>query len=123
MFYKSHYSIKYGILSPEELIQWAKEIGHEYIALTDINSTTAALSYVRAAQQQKIPAIVGVEIRNGRDHCYTLIAKNNRGFHEANQFLSTHLHGHKEFPERPPHLGNCFVIYPQNKQPRKLYPL
>jgi DNA-directed DNA polymerase III PolC len=120
MFYKSHYSIKYGILSPEELIQWAKEIGHEYIALTDINSTTAVLSYVRKAQQLQIPAIVGVEIRNGRDHCYTLIAKNNRGFHEANQFLSTHLHGHKEFPERPPHLGNCFVIYPQNKQPKKL---
>ena len=109
MFYKSHYSIKYGILSPEELIQWAKEIGHEYIALTDINSTTAALSYVRAAQQLKIPAIVGVEIRNGRDHCYTLIAKNNRGFHEANQFLSYHLHDHKEFPERPPQIGRAHV--------------
>lgn len=120
MFYKSHYSIKYGILSPEELIQWAKEIGYEYIALTDINSTTAALSYVRKAQQLDISAIVGIEIRNGMDHCYTLLAKNNRGFHEANQFLSTHLHGHKEFPERPPHLGNCFVIYPQNKQPKKL---
>jgi DNA polymerase-3 subunit alpha len=120
MFTKSYYSLKYGILSPEELIQWAKEASYERAVLVDINTTTAALGFVRSAQEQKIAPIVGVEIRNGIDHCYTILAKNNRGFHEANQFLSVHLHEQKNFPERPPHLGNCIVLYPQGKQPRKL---
>lgn len=120
MFYKSQYSIKYGILSPEELIKWAKEVGYVRVALVDINSTTAVLSYVRAAQQSKIPAVVGVDFRNGIQQCYVILAKNNRGLHEVNQFLSLHLHAQKEFPERPPHMGNCVIIYPQGKQPKKL---
>ena len=120
MFTKSYYSLKYGILSPEELIQWAKEANYERAVLVDINTTTAALGFVRSAQEQKIAPIVGVEIRNGIDHCYTILAKNNRGFHEANQFLSVHLHEQKNFPERPPHLGNCIVLYPQGNQPKKL---
>lgn len=120
MFTKSYYSLKYGILSPEELIQWAKEAGYTQVVLVDINTTTAALGFVRSAQEQKIAPIVGIEIRNGIDHCYTVLAKNNRGFHEANQFLSVHLHEQKKFPERPPHLGNCIVLYPQGKQPKKL---
>lgn len=120
MFYKSQYSLKYGILSPEELIKWASEAGYERLALTDINSTSAALSYVRAAQQSTIPAVVGVDFRNGMQQCYVILAKNNRGLHELNQFLSLYLHAQKDFPERPPHLGNCVIIYPQGKQPKQL---
>ncbi|MFA9221688.1 MAG: hypothetical protein ACEQSL_10910 [Sediminibacterium sp.] len=49
-----------------------------------------------------------------------MIAKNNRGLHEANEFMSVHLHQQIDFPERAPHLGNCYVLYPQGKEPKKL---
>lgn len=120
MFVKSNYSLRYGILSPEEIVLWKTETNYEHIALCDINSTTAVLNFVRAAQQKNIPPIVGIDIRNGMNSCYILLAKNNRGLHEANQFLSVYLHKQTDFPDRPPHLGNCYIIYPQGKQPKQL---
>jgi len=120
MFYKSHYSLRYGILSPEELIQWAKAANYEQVVLCDINSTSSSLSYVRGAQKLQMPAIIGIDIRNGMDCCYILIAKNNRGLHEANEFMSAYIHQQKAFPAQAPHLGNCYIIYTQEKQPKKL---
>ena len=120
MFLKSHFSLKYGILSPDELIQWMKASGHTYAALCDINSSSAALGYVRAAQREGIIPVVGIDIRNGIDCCYVLLAKNNRGLHEANTFLSKHLHSGEAFPSQAPHMGNCHVIYPWGKEPKEL---
>lgn len=120
MFIKSHYSLRYGLLSPEELVQWASGSGYAYVALCDINSTSSTLGYVREAQKLGIQSIIGIDIRNGMDCCYLLLAKNNRGLHEANHFLSTHLHKGEPFPDRPPHMGNCLVIYPWEKEPKQL---
>jgi DNA polymerase-3 subunit alpha len=120
MFLKSHYSLRYGLLSPEELVQWTSGSGYAYSALCDINSTTSTLGYVREAQKHGVQVIVGIDIRNDMDCCYILLAKNNRGLHEANQFLSSYLHKGEVFPERPPHMGNCLVIYPWGKEPKKL---
>ena len=120
MFLKSHFSLKYGILSPEELVHWIRSSGHVHAVLCDINSTSAVLGYVRAAQKEGIVPVVGIDIRNGIDCCYLLIAKNNRGLHEANTFLSKHIHSGEEFPSQAPHLGNCHVIYPWGKEPKKL---
>ena len=120
MLIKSHYSLRYGLLSPEQIVHWQKEANYEHVVLADINSTTSTLSYIREAQKQGIEPIVGIDIRNGMNCCYVLIAKNNRGFHEANRFLTQHLHSGKTFPERPPHMGNCLVIYPWGKEPKQL---
>ena len=120
MFLKSHFSLKYGILSPEELVHWIHSSGHVHAVLCDINSTSAVLGYVRAAQKEGIVPVVGIDIRNGIDCCYLLIAKNNRGLHEANTFLSKHIHSGEAFPSQAPHLGNCHVIYPWGKEPKKL---
>lgn len=120
MFLKSHYSLRYGLLSPEELVQWTSGSGYAYTVLCDINSTSSTLGYVREAQKLGIQPIVGIDIRNGMDCCYILLAKNNRGLHEANHFLSLHLHKGEIFPDRPPHMGNCLVIYPWGKEPKQL---
>lgn len=116
----SQYSLKYGLLSPEEIVLWAKEHAFPYIALTDINSTGAILQFVKYGQKHQVKTIAGVDIRNDLQKCYTLLAKNNRGFHEINTFLSKHLHTAKPFPKTPPHLGNCWVIYPFETQAKKL---
>ena len=120
MFVKSHYSLKYGILSPELLVQWAKEATYTHAVLIDNNTTTAALRFVREAQNQKINPVIGIDIRNEMEQCYVILAKNNRGFHEANTFLSSYLHTNCNFPQQPPHLGNCIVIYPYGKEPKQL---
>ena len=108
----SCYSLKYGILPPEELVDWASKANYSSVFLADINSTGAALSFVRAAQKNNIHPVVGVELRNDMDIKATIMARNNRGFHELNVFLSKYLHQKKDFPDQIPYLGNCYVSYP-----------
>lgn len=120
MIAHSQFSLKYGLLPPEEIVQWASDSGYDNIALTDINSTTAGLSYCLENQKENRQTIVGADLRNGMNCCFVVLAKNNRGFHELNTFLSQHLHRKYDFPEQAPHFGNCFVIYPWGKEPKKL---
>lgn len=120
MFIKSYFSLRYGLVSPEEIVRWTKEENYVHTVLCDINSTSSTLDYVREAQKIGIRPIIGIDIRNGMECCYVIIARNNRGLHEANRFLSQYLHNGESFPERPPHLGNCIVIYPWGKEPTSL---
>jgi DNA-directed DNA polymerase III PolC len=108
----SCYSLKYGILSPEKLVEWGVEAFYSSLFLADINSTGAVLSFVQEAQKKGIKPIVGVELRNDMEIKATLIARNNRGLHEINSFLSRYLHQKKDFPDQIPHLSNCYVSYP-----------
>ncbi len=116
----SHFSLHYGILSPEEIVQWAKSAGYSYVVLTDINATGAVLAFVREAQRLGIKPIVGVELRNGMEHIATLIARNNRGFHEMNHFLSRYLQTNTPFPRRLPHFTSCYTCYPIERVDFKL---
>ena len=116
----SHFSLKYGVLSPEELVDWALEAGYESVCLTDINSTGAVMAFVRAAQRKGIKAIVGAELCNGNVLKATVIAKNNRGLHELNVFISQYLHRNLPFPDELPHLGSCIIFYPLTFKRRAL---
>lgn len=116
----SHFSLHYGILSPEEIVQWAKSAGYSYVVLTDINATGAVLAFVREAQRLGVKPIVGVELRNGMEHIATLIARNNRGFHEMNHFLSRYLQTNTPFPRRLPHFTSCYTCYPIERVDFKL---
>jgi DNA polymerase-3 subunit alpha len=120
MFIKSHYSLRYGLVSPEYLTQWSVEAGYSMVVLCDINSTSSTLSYVRETQKLKIPAIIGIDIRNELDCCYVILAKNNQGLNEANSFLSIQLQNGKVFPNYPPDMENCTIIYPWGKEPKQL---
>ncbi len=118
----SKYSIKYGVRSPEEIVDWAIDAGYRRIALTDINSTTAILRFVHYAKEKDFKPVAGVDIRNENKTNYVILAKNNRGFHELNDFLSRKLHHGNPFPDKAPYLANCFVIYPLAKAPNQLLP-
>jgi error-prone DNA polymerase len=117
----SQYSIKHGLLPPEAIALWAKEAGYSKVALTDINNTTAALSFTLENQKLGQKTAVGADIRNGINQQFVVLAKNNRGLHELNTFLSHYLHKKEDFPERSPHFGNCLVIYPWGKEPDVLH--
>src|SRR3989344_6127004 len=118
----SCYSLRYGIVTPENLAGWIETSGYERVVLTDINNTSALLSYIRLLQQKQLHPVVGIDFRNGIDCCYVGIAKNNEGFMELNQFLSKHNHDQTPFPARAPLFQHCYVIYPWEKSPVQLYP-
>jgi len=107
----SYYSLKYGTLSIEGLIAFAKKQGHNKLALTDINNSTAILDFVKECKKQDISPIAGIEFRKKNKLLYIGIAKNNNGFLELNRFLTDHNLEKKPLPERAPLLNDVFFIY------------
>ena len=111
----SYYSLQYGTFSEETLIDLALENGLTAIALTDINTTSACLNFIKEAQEKEIKPIIGVDFRNGIEQQYIIIAKSNEGYQNINEFLTDHLHHKKPFKPIAPYLKDCYVIYPFEK--------
>ena len=114
--------MRYGTFSPKILLQLAQKCGLKSIALTDINTTSACLEFIRESSKYNIKPVIGVDFRNGVDQLFVAIAKNNSGFQEINEYLSPFLQnktetesGHLPIPERAPFFENVFVIYPFKK--------
>ena len=57
--------------------------------------------------------MLGVDFRNRAQQQFILIAKNNNGFYNINEYLSNFLHNSDlKIPEQAPQLEDTFVIYP-----------
>ena len=108
----SYYSLHFGTISEEELLQMAQNCGFSQMAITDINNTSAVLNFVRLAPKYSIRPIVGIDFRQGAKQLYVGIAKNNQGYLQLNKFLSAYLHNKEPLPEVAPKLENCYFIYP-----------
>ncbi len=111
----SYYSLRYGTISEIELLEMAQQNRCTYFPLTDINTTSACLNFIRKAPSYGITPIVGIDFRNDAQQCYVCLAENNEGFLELNRFLSEHLHAEETFPDRAPSFDNSVVIYPFEK--------
>ena len=109
----TYYSLRFGTLSPLELVALAKEKGVRKIALTDINNTSCSLEFYQACIREGIEPVLGIEFRaaDGR-FLYIGLAQNNDGFYELNRFLTAHSEEGKVLPERAPAFKNSFIIYP-----------
>ncbi len=117
----SYFSYKFGTLSIEELIDEAVVKNHRELCLTDINSTSACIDFIRLSKLKGIRPIIGIDFRNKVDQKYIGIAKNNIGFRELNEHLTYHSHQEIKFENEAPEFNNCFVIYPFDaKQLRSL---
>jgi DNA polymerase-3 subunit alpha len=83
------------------------------VCLTDINSTSSNLEFVRLALKNVIKPILGVDFRNGAQQQFIILAANNEGYENINNYLSEFLHL-KDFviPNNAKQLKNTFVIYP-----------
>ncbi len=109
----TYYSLRYGTIKPEQLLAIASENGLQTLALTDINTTSACLDFVRLSSKYQIKPVLGVDFRNGVRQQFILIAKNNNGFQNINEYLSGFLHNSElEIPEIAPELDDVFVVYP-----------
>lgn len=110
----SFYSLRYGTLSVEDIVQEAIDKQYECIALTDINNTAGVLSFVKQCLDKNIKPIVGAEFRNGNELLFVAIAVNNEGFREINKLLTESNQSGIPYPKTPD-FKNCYVIYPYHK--------
>ncbi|MCK9398790.1 MAG: DNA polymerase III subunit alpha [Bacteroidales bacterium] len=114
MFWNCHsyYSLRYGTMSPEKLVEQAKVLGIEALGMTDINNSTGVLDFVRLCKEAGIWPLAGIEFRDGDTLLYTCLAMNNEGFREINEFLSGRNLEGTPLPRHPPVFQNVYVIYP-----------
>ncbi len=108
----SYYSLRYGTIKPKKLLITAAERGVGCFALTDINTTSACLDFVRLAPKYAIKPVLGVDFRNGAQQQFIMLAKDNVGFEQINSYLSHFLHSKEYIPNRAKHLSQTLVIYP-----------
>ena len=101
----------------ESLVETAQKAGVDALALTDINNTTGIPDFTEACVKAGITPVAGAEIRNGNDHVYTLVARNNAGFKEINDFITQHNQSGESYPDRAPEFLQCYAIYPLERMP------
>ncbi|MBK8388076.1 MAG: DNA polymerase III subunit alpha [Saprospiraceae bacterium] len=113
MFINCHtcYSLKYGLLSPKELVTAAQKLGVRSLALTDINNTSCAYQFVDACRAQGIKPVLGVEFREENELLYVGIAKNDEGWRELCEWLTRHSLAGEPLPKIAPDWQHCYVIY------------
>lgn len=108
----SWFSLKYGAISPENLLAELSASGYSTFALTDINNTSAAIDFVRMAKRFGIKPVLGIDFRNGIDQKFIGLAKNNNGFYNLNRFLTNHSEQKKPFKNEAPEMDDTLIIYP-----------
>ena len=113
----SYYSLRYGTMGIDQLLDEAVIKGIPSLVLTDINTSMGIPEFVKKSKERGIKPIAGVEFRNGDELLFIAVAKNREGFRELNEYLTLHNLNGKKFEEEAPEFGQAFVIYPFGKMP------
>ncbi|KAA8475666.1 PHP domain-containing protein, partial [Arcticibacter tournemirensis] len=109
----SWYSLRYGTMSVDKLIEEAKGRGITRMVLTDINNSTGVMEFIRKCRKSGgIEPIGGIEFRRDKKLLYIGIARSKEGMKELNDFLTEHNLAKKELPDRPPLFVHAFIVYP-----------
>jgi len=88
--------------------------------MTDINSTSAAYAFYKAAKEAGINPVLGVEYRNEDELLYIGIARNNEGFRQCCKLLTDYSMQQQALPYRPVGLDDCYIIYRLGQAPEVL---
>lgn len=113
----SYYSLRFGTLSPKQLVAVAQKWGIKTLALTDINNTSCTYEFYCRCKEAGIKPVLGIEFRRDHQCLYIGIAKNIEGFYELNQLLTKCSLDQKPLPDAPPIMQNTFIIYPRLIKP------
>ncbi|MFA6262080.1 MAG: DNA polymerase III subunit alpha [Bacteroidia bacterium] len=108
----TYYSFCYGVLPVKDLLAELQRNGYDAFVLSDINNTSACLDTIRLAPEYGLRPVVGIDFRNGVAQTYIGIARNNTGFRELNEHLSTHLHQTIPFEAEAPEFHHAYIVYP-----------
>lgn len=111
----SYYSLRYGTFAVEALVEQAKQLGVEALALTDINNSTAMIDFVKACEKQSIKPVGGMEFREGDTLLFVGLARNNEGFRELNEYMTAINLKQAKHQPLAPDFEHVYVIYPFGK--------
>jgi DNA polymerase III alpha subunit len=118
----SYYSLRYGTMPVDELVEKAAAAGAGTIVLTDINNSTAIPEFVTGCRKHSINPVAGIEFRNGNDLQYIGIARNAGGLRELNEFLTRCNFEKTDIPFPAPLFSEVYIVYHSGKVPeRQLY--
>ena len=104
-------------MSPEDIIRWAQSQSDLLqqpvsVLLADINNVSGVTNFLKEAQHHpNVNARVGVEVRNGDETLYLLMAESHQGFAAVNRFLSEHQLAQLPYPINPPVMPEVCCIY------------
>ena len=118
--FHSHFSFRYGVLSISKLIDAILSCGYSDFILTDINSSSGQLSFIRECQKAGVLARVGIDFRHENKKCFVGIAKNEEGVRELNHHLSQYILNFSYDKLVNYTFSNCSVIYSIHNFPRVL---
>jgi len=107
----TYFSLKYGTLSPEQLVSAVKAAGYRSLALTDINNTSCTFAFLEAAKKVGLHGVPGIEFRVDGELLYIGLARNEEGWRQLCHFLSTHSLGGEELPKIAPNMPDTYIIY------------
>jgi len=96
-----------------------EDMEYTTVVLTDINTTSGCLDFVRIATERGLKPVIGVEFRSGIDWLYSLLAMSNRGFELINRLLSSHLTDGNPLPEDLPQMDDVYIVYPPARSPKR----
>ena len=113
---RSYYSLCFGTISIENLVEQARSLHIQAMALTDINNTMGMIDFVFECKKYGIKPIAGCEFRNGDELLYIAIARNNEGFREINETLTQHNVSKLPYNIDAPQWNDVVVIYPFGKR-------
>ena len=113
----SYFSMRYGTMSVDQLLDQAVIKGISVLALTDINTSMGIPEFIKKAKERELKPIAGVEFRNGDELLFIGIARNREGLRELNEYLTWHNLNKKEFDPEAPEFKQAWVIYPFGKLP------
>ena len=118
----SFFSLRYGTLSPQQLVETAAAQRVKTLVLTDINNTSAALAFVRACKTHNIKPVLGIEFRDEQHRfLFTGIARNNAGWAALCALLTEHSLSGKALPAVPPPMDDVFIVYEREVKPLELF--
>lgn len=130
----THFSLRYGIVAPGDVLQWAASIhqGQQRLPLllADINNSSGLGDFFRVAQKYpNIRPIMGIDFCDGAQRRFLGIARTHHGFALLNRLLSFHsieniplptqVHLSPFFTQSPAYLDvleQCFFVYPLQRE-------
>jgi len=107
----SFFSLRYGTLSIENLVDLAIKNGWNKLLITDINNSSAVVEFVKECKKKDILPAAGIEFRHHNKLLFLAIAHNNIGFRKINEYLSEYNLSKNSIPERAPEISDVSFIY------------
>lgn len=108
----TYYSLLYGTMPVETLVEEAGKKGIESLVITDINNSSACFDFLKLCREKNIHPVFGMDFSVNNHHLYTCIALSNKGLQEINQHLTTHNLEQKALSSSAPEFSDVFVLYP-----------